>query len=61
VADEEAPDSTPEVDVDEEMTLEELRDFANGDLTGLPVDFEFKRRLRDRLWALLSKRDEESR
>jgi hypothetical protein len=43
-------------ELDEEISLDELRDFANGDLTGLPVDLEFKRRLRDRLWEILSQR-----
>ena len=39
-----------------DFTLEELREFLEADLLEVPADPEFKERLRQRLWALVSAR-----
>jgi hypothetical protein len=39
-----------------ELTAEELREFLEADLLGVPADPEFKERLRRRLWELLRQR-----
>jgi hypothetical protein len=39
-----------------DLSLEELREFLEADLLDVPVDPEFKERLRQRLWALVSAR-----
>ena len=39
-----------------EFTLDELREFLEADLLDVPADPEFKERLRQRLWALVSAR-----
>ena len=39
-----------------DFTLDELREFLEADLLDVPVDPEFKERLRQRLWALVSSR-----
>ncbi len=40
-------------DVMTEFTVEELREFLQGDLLDVPVDPEFKERLKRRLWELV--------
>ena len=37
-----------------EFTLDELREFLEADLLDVDADPEFKERLRQRLWALVS-------
>jgi len=36
-----------------DFTIEELREFLQGDLLDVPVDPAFKERLRQRLWQLV--------
>ena len=44
-----------------EFSLEELREFLEADLMDVPVDPEFKERLRERLWAQVRRRAPRSR
>jgi len=48
-----------------EVTMEELREFLEGDLLDVPADPEFKERLRQKLWEIVRARgrsiDEEGR
>ena len=44
-----------------EFSVEELREFLEADLIDVPVDPEFKERLRDRLWAQVRRRAPRSR
>ncbi len=39
-----------------DLTVDELREFLEADLVDVPADPEFKERLRQRLWALVSAR-----
>jgi hypothetical protein len=39
-----------------EFTVDELREFLEADQLPVPADPEFKERLRQRLWALVSAR-----
>jgi hypothetical protein len=39
-----------------EFTVEELREFLEGDYLDVPVDPEFKERLRRKLWELVRER-----
>ena len=39
-----------------EFTLDELREFLEADLVDVPVDPEFKERLRRQLWELVESR-----
>lgn len=39
-----------------ELSLDELREFLEADLLDVQADPEFKERLRQRLWALVSAR-----
>ena len=39
-----------------EVTIEELREFLEADLVKVPVDPEFRERLRDLLWDLVKSR-----
>jgi hypothetical protein len=40
-----------------EYSLDELREFLEADLVDVPVDLEFKRTLRDKLWELVQARN----
>jgi len=40
-----------------EFSLEELREFLEGDLLGARADPEFKERLRRKLWEILQARN----
>ncbi|MEE2678639.1 MAG: hypothetical protein VX546_08695 [Myxococcota bacterium] len=40
-----------------EASMEELREFLEGDLVGVRVDPEFKERLRRKLWELVRARN----
>lgn len=40
-----------------EVSMEELREFLEGDLVGVHVDPEFKERLRRKLWDLVRARN----
>jgi len=40
-----------------ECSLDELREFLEADLVDVPVDLEFKRNLRDKLWDLVQTRN----
>ena len=40
-----------------EVSMEELREFLEGDLVGVRVDPEFKERLRRKLWDLVRARN----
>ena len=40
-----------------ECSLDELREFLEADLVDVPVDLEFKERLRSRLWDLVEVRN----
>ena len=40
-----------------EYSLDELREFLEADLVDVPVDLEFKRALRDKLWELVQSRN----
>lgn len=44
-----------------EVTIEELREFLEADLVQVPVDPEFRERLRDRLWDLVKSRSQKPR
>lgn len=56
-------DGTPEVELEQsrrmideqvaELSEEELREFLQADLLGVPVDPKFKQRLKRRLWDLV--------
>jgi len=39
-----------------DFSIDELREFLEADLVDVPVDPEFKERLRERLWALVQER-----
>ena len=39
-----------------DVTIEELREFLEADLVDVPVDPQFKERLRERLWDLVKNR-----
>lgn len=39
-----------------DFSIDELREFLEADLADVPVDPEFKERLRERLWALVQER-----
>jgi hypothetical protein len=39
-----------------QFSLEELREFLEADLVDVPVDPEFKERLRKQLWAMVESR-----
>ena len=41
-----------------EFTIEELREFLEGDFLDVRADPEFKERLRERLWRMLLERDD---
>lgn len=40
-----------------EYSLDELREFLEADLVDVPVDLEFKRTLREKLWELVQARN----
>ena len=42
-----------------DFTLDELREFLEADLLDVEADPEFKERLRQRLWALISARTQQ--
>ncbi len=44
-----------------EVTLDELREFLEADLMNVQADPEFKERLRQRLWAIVSARASQRR
>jgi hypothetical protein len=53
-------DGSDPADVDEgtlDCSLEELREFLEADLIDVPVDLEFKERLRRKLWDLVQVRN----
>ncbi|MDH3521519.1 MAG: hypothetical protein OEM49_13790 [Myxococcales bacterium] len=39
-----------------DVTVDELREFLEADVLGVPIDPEFKERLRGRLWELVCAR-----
>ena len=39
-----------------DFSIDELREFLEADLADVPVDPEFKERLREKLWALVQER-----
>lgn len=39
-----------------DFSIDELREFLEADLVDVPVDPEFKQRLREQLWALVQER-----
>lgn len=43
-------------DVLADFSMDELREFLEADLVDVPVDPEFKERLREHLWSLLQRR-----
>ena len=43
-------------DILTDFSIDELREFLEADLVDVPVDPEFKERLRERLWELVQSR-----
>jgi hypothetical protein len=43
-------------DVLSDFSIDELREFLEADLVDVPVDPEFKKRLREQLWELVQSR-----
>lgn len=42
-------------DVLEDISIDELREFLEADLIDVPVDAEFKERLRQQLWEIVQR------